>query len=122
MDDNNRVRPRKPTKAQLDKPEKIFMGKKFIGPLMPEQERAKKMTLSESIAGTKRVEKGLQKVRKLGDLSAIRNEKIDKRIQRIEEKKLKRLEILMARQAKKEEIAQAVENLKILRQELKRIK
>lgn len=122
MDDNKRVRPRKPTLKQLNKPEKIFMGKKFIGPLMPEQERAKKMTLSESIAGTKKIEKGLQKVRKLGDLSAVRNEKIDKRIQSIEEKKLKKLELLMAKQAKKEEIAQAVANLKILRQELKLIK
>lgn len=51
-----------------------------------------------------------------------REERINKRLQSNKEKELKKQEIRMAKQAKREEIEQAVSTLKTLRMELKMIK
>lgn len=118
------VRPR-----NLDKPEKQYVGKRFIGALMPDQIRETKksniLSARQISRQNAKVAKGMEKLKKIDAKRASLEEKLAKKqlnSQIRADKILEKQRVRMAKQAKKDEIKQAVADLKILRQELKLIK
>lgn len=102
-----------PSQKILDKPEKQYMGKRFIGALMPDQYRE-----TSALSMAKRESKNLlREQNKTAKLEA-RREQQQKKADLKREKKLMKEEIKMNIKSKQSELKQIQSDIKTLRSEL----